>query len=259
MVVASRTDSSLATGFTQSSLGDALKQAFINAGFPSAIDDFTSGTDRNIVFSHVADSSKAYGTNFLKVRINSSLTIFQQLFTSWNTSTKSGSNGSSEYSYSSSVLSASSSLSMTSLNGGSEYRFVCLSQSSNFWLLGTLIPANRPAWWDLNSFSYGFFCTSVSSLKTWRSSNVNPYSNTDFNLNLGFNEMAIANPVTNKRDMIIGLLLLSQSTAGVAGKTSDDLAHCCASGVARYESIQASGNQYLIISPGVGALGVRIV
>jgi hypothetical protein len=257
MAVATRTDSTLASGFTQTTLGDAIKQAFINAGFPAAIDDYVSGTDRFLVFSQVVDSAKTFGTNILRVRISSSFYIFQQLFTSWNSTSKAGGNGSTEYYNSSITINPNSLLSITSLNGGSEYRFVCLSQGSSFWLLGLMAPTNRPTWWDLNSFSYGFIPAGSASL-TWRSSNISPYNNTDYDISLGYVQMASANPITNKRDITTGLLLYSRSYAGVACKTSDDLVQCCASGIARYETIQASGNQYLVVIPGTGALAVRV-
>lgn len=256
MATATRADSNLAANFTQSTLADAIKQAFTNAGFANPVDDFTSGSDRILVYSQVVDSAKTYGTNYIRVRIASSLTLFQQILTGWNASNHTGSNGSSEYAYNSQSLNSSSPVTIISLNGGNEYKFVCISQGGYFWILGILTPSNRPNWWDLNSFSYGFIPVNTY-WNSWRSSTMNPYANADYSVSLSYAEMSNPNPITNKRDITTGLLFYSKSNAGIACKTSDDLVQCCANGIARYETIQASGNQYLVINPGAGGLAVR--
>ncbi|ARV60627.1 hypothetical protein BZZ01_20235 [Nostocales cyanobacterium HT-58-2] len=257
MAIATRTDSTLSANFTQSTFVDALKQAFLNAGFSNPIDDYTGGTDRILVYSQTVDNTKTYGTNYLRIRITSGLVIYQQLLTAWNTSNHSGSNASAEYAYNSNTLNTNSPVSFTSINGGNEYKFVTIS-NSYFWILGLLTPEKRPSWWDLNSFSYGFIPIDYSYNSQWRSSNMNPYGNANYNSNIGAGNMANANPTTNKRDIITGILLYTQSNYGIGAKTSDDIVVCCANGIARNEVIAVGNNQYLVLQPITGGLGVRI-
>ncbi|ARV59145.1 hypothetical protein BZZ01_11285 [Nostocales cyanobacterium HT-58-2] len=256
MAIATRTDSSLAANFTQASLIDAIKQGFTNAGFSNPVDEFTSGSDKNLVYSQIVDSNKKYGSNFIKVRLTTGFSIYQQIFTAWNPSNHSGENGSNEYGYYYGFDSKSP-VNIVSLNGGNEYKFNCLSQGGSFWLLGILVPEKRPTWWDLNSFSYGFIPANFY-LNEWRSSNVNPYSNSTYSVSLAYGQLTNPNPQTNKRDIMAGLLFYTQSNCGIACKTSDELVMCSANGIARYEFIQASGMQYLVVNPGAGGLAVRI-
>lgn len=244
MAIATRTDINLASGFTQTSVIDAIKQGFLNAGFSHPIDDFTSGTDRILVYSQVVDASKVYGTNYLRLRFTSNLIPCQQLFTGWNVSTHIGTNGSGEHTHSGYGLNSSTPLTITSLNGGSEYNFVCLSQSGTFFLLGLLTPEKRPTWWDLNSFPYGFINTSYHYQHNWRTANISPYGTTEYHSPfINWDQMGNPNPITNKRDIVTGMLLFSTNYNGIAGKTSDDLTICYANGIAKNEVIQADGKQ----------------
>ena len=73
-MIASRIDSSLASGFTQASLYAFVKQGFTNAGFTSPTDEYVSPNatnantnDLGVVYPYVVDNTKSYGA--LGVRI----------------------------------------------------------------------------------------------------------------------------------------------------------------------------------------------
>jgi hypothetical protein len=256
MAIATRTDTTVAATVTQTSLVNSLLTALTNAGFSSPIDNYTSGTDRIIVYKVDVDASKTFGSNFLKIRITSSLQILQQIFSGWNTSTKAATNASTEVSMG--TFSASSLIQFVALNGGSEYKFVSITQGTIFMVLGLLMPSNRPTWWDLNAWTWGFIFISTTLLAL-RSSAKFPYSNSDYEF-LSSTRMALANPQTNRRDVFAGNILLTSSNNGGAGKTSDDIGLACSSGSARYDTLTfpSDTRQYLLVNNTTAGLVVRV-
>lgn len=256
MAIATRTDSSLAATITQSNFVTALKTAFTNAGFTNLVDEFTSGTDKILVYDFVSDNTKTVGTLYLRVRITTALLIAQQLYTTWTVGTHTGTNASTEVTYI--TLATTSPVNFIALNGSSEYRFVVITQGSLFALLGVLAPASRPAWWDLNSWSWGFITTG-STLATWRASGLCPYSPPDFDTFLNNARMATQNLQTNRRELLKGIILLNQSNTGTGGRTSDDLAFGYFSGTGRFDVNTPFGTtqSYLVITNTSGGFAVR--
>lgn len=257
MVIATRTDSALSGTITQTSLTDALIVAFTNAGFSAPFDNYTSATDRILVYQLTLDATKTYGSIFLRIRVTTALVVFQQLFATWNTSTKAGTSGSVEVSYV--TLSTTNPINFVSLNGGNEFRLVLLTQTVLFMPLGLVAPANRPAWWDLTNWAYGFIFINTA-MNTLRTSALNPYANADFDTFLNNTRMGGANPATNRRDLLTGIVLLTQSNNGAGCRSSDDLAMVAGSGAARYDTQNIFGTtqQYLVINPISGGLAVRV-
>ena len=96
MVVATKTEASLAATITQTSFANALKTAFTSAGYSAVFDDYTSSTDRILVYAHVVDNSKVYGTSYLRIRITSALLIYQQIYSTWNATAHTGTGSSTE-------------------------------------------------------------------------------------------------------------------------------------------------------------------
>lgn len=256
MAVATRTDTNLAATITQTSLVNTLLTAFTNAGFSPPTDNYTSGTDRILVYSWVVDGTRTFGTIFLRIRVTNTFQVFQQLFTGWNTSTKVGTNGSTEVNAGTFV--ANNPIQFTALNAGGECKLISVVQGTVFMLLGLLIPDNRPAWWDLNSWSWGFIFTSATLLAL-RGSARFPFTVSDYDI-FNSSRMANINPNTNRRDVFTGLILLTQSNTGGAGKTSDDVAIACASGSARYDILSFPGDnrQFLLINNTAAGLAIRI-
>jgi hypothetical protein len=255
---ATRTISSLAATFTQAQLRDALITAFTNAGFSSPTQSFTSGSDLIVVFPFVVNAGNTYGTSYVRLRISSAFGIFQQMYATWNTGTSSGTGNSTEVSYG--TLSSSVNITFNSLNGGSEYKLIALTQNTTFIPLGMIAPANLRSSWNLNSWTWGFIFTSTA-MTALRSTTINQYSNADFDIALaGNSRLASANSVDGERDILTGLILLSQANQGFSGKTSDELGIVAANGSTRYDTVTKSGTteQYLIVGVGSGGLAVRI-
>ncbi|BDA73058.1 hypothetical protein CAL7716_072240 [Calothrix sp. PCC 7716] len=256
MAVATRIDSALAATITQTSLVNALITAFTNAGYSAAFDNYTSGTDRVLIYRFDADASKTFGSNFLRIRVTTALVINVTIGTAFNTSTKALSNGSTEIVFT--ALSTTVNINFTALNAGSEARLVLLTQGATFIPLGMIIPANRPSWWNLDSWNYGFIFI-ASAMSVIRSSSISPYSNSDYEI-FSSTRLSAINTQTNRRDVLTGLILLTQSNAGVAGKTSDDLGIAAATGSARFDTLSFPDNtqQFLLVNTGTSGFAVRV-
>lgn len=257
MAIASRIDSLVAPTLTQLSLFNGIKQAFADAGYPTPFDDYTSGTDRIVVYAIILDSSKTYGTTYLRIRLTSGLIIGQQILATWNTATKTGTGGSTEVTYS--AIATNVQVNFVALNATTELNLVMLTQGSTAIALGTISPANKPSWWNLDAWNYCFIPTG-NTFATFRTTTFNPYGNINYDTSLNVGRMGTANNQTNRRDMLPGVLLYTQSNQGIAGRSSDDLIMVAASGSTRFDTLQIPGDtkEYLILDPSVGGLAVRI-
>lgn len=257
MVVATRIDSSLAATINQTSFVNALKTAFTNAGHTSIFDDYTSGTDRILVYAHIVDSSKVYGTLYLRIRITSSLVIYQQVYATWNATAHTGTGNSTEVLML--TLSTNVTVSFISLDIGTEGRLILISQGALYTPLGVIAPANRPTWWNLDSWNYGFIFTS-NNANILRGTTVNPYSNNDYDTFLNNSRLGTPNNIFNGRDILTGIVLLSQSSTGVACRTSEDFGIGACNGNARYDLLPVLGTtqQYLVVNNVSGGLIIRV-
>lgn len=257
MVVALRTDSFVAPTITQQNLFDGIKAAFVNAGFGTTFDDYAAGTDKVVVYAIVLDATKTNGTSYLRIRVTTGLVIGQQILSTWNTSTKAGTGGSAEQVYT--AITTNAQVNFVALNAAPELRLVALTHGTNYIPLGYLSPANRPSWWDINGWNYAFVSV-TGSFATSRGTTLNPYSNAEYDSSLGNARMANFNTQTNRRDLLPGVVLYTQSNQGIAGRTSDDLVMVSASGSTRYDILQIpeSTAEYLILNPVSGGLAVRV-
>ncbi|MGL5925487.1 hypothetical protein [Chroococcidiopsis sp.] len=257
MAIASRIDSFVAPTLTQQSVYDGIKQAFSNAGFTVVHDEFTSGADKVVVYVCALDTAKAYGVTYLRIRLTTGFVIGQQLYSTWSIATHTGTNPSTEITYT--ALIANTQINFTALNGAAEFKLIMLTQGVNAIALGFVAPANKPAWWDLNAWNYCFIATS-NTFAAFRSTNLNPYSNSDNDSSLNVSRMATANVQTNRRDLLPGIIFYTQTNQGISGRTSDDLVMIAGSGTTRYDTIQIPGDtkQYLLLNPTSGGLAVRI-
>jgi hypothetical protein len=256
-MVAIRTDSTLGTNFTQATLFAAIKAAMLNAGFSNPIDDYTSGTDRIAVYAFVTDATKTYGTTYYRVKVTSALGISSTLFATWNVTSHSGTQQGAEANYS--AFSTSNTIQFTALNGGSEYKFVFLTQTTVIIPLGVIAPENKPNWWNLNNWNYAFYLA-ATSLTTLQGTTLSPYANSSYSLLINNSLMINANLQTGDTDVLTGLIVLSASGRGIAGKTSDDLGSACVNATTRYNTIATDNiNQnFLIINPVSGGLVIKV-
>lgn len=256
MAIAARVDSSLAATITQSNLVAAIKSAMLSAGL-TLFDEFTSSTDNILIYEHINDSTKTYGKVYLRIKVTSSLVISQQLFSGWNASTDSGSNAGTETTYT--AFATNASINFSAFNGNPEIKTVIITQNTNYVALGLLMPATRPNFWDMNQWSWGFYPASVGFL-TLRSSSLNPFSNDGYSLTFATAAIAAgANPQTNKRDVLTGMLIYSNTNNGIAGKTSDDVAVVYGSGTSRFDTIQPTGTTqiFTILNNTAGGFALR--
>lgn len=262
---ATRTITTLSATFTQTQLRDFLITAFSNAGFGSPFDNYSSGNDLLLVYELTINGSATFGKTYLRIRISNTFIIYQQIFSAWNTGTKTGSNGSTEVTYSTlsntvNLVANAFSSAGNSGSGATEYRLVLLTQGSIFIPLGILAPVTRRGSWNLNSWNWGYLFTS-NSMNVLRSSTLNPYSNADNDIALSQStRLATANTTDNERDLIAPITVLTQSNTGIAGQTSTDFAIVSANGSTRYDQILRSGSSevYLALTTGNGGLAIRI-
>jgi hypothetical protein len=255
-MVATRLNSTLGTNFTQATLVTALKAAMLDAGFSAPVDEYTFGTDKVIVYSFIVDSSQTFGTTYYRIRVSSAFIIFHSLYATWNTTSHTGLNPSPEYSFN--ALVTTNTINFTALNGGGEYKFLFITQNSAIVPLGVIAPANKPNWWNLNNWNYGFIWTSVN-LNILASTAINPYNASTYNLIINNSTMVSANPQTGATDVLTGLILLTASNKGIAGKTSEDLGSACIFSTSRYNTIPSDtvNQNFLIINPVAGGLVIK--
>jgi hypothetical protein len=259
MAVATRTITSLVAPFTQTQLSTALQAAFINAGFSSIFDSYTSGTDLILVYAFVVDGTKTFGTSYLRVRITNTFIINQALYSTWNATAHTGTNASTEAVYL--TLLSTASVTFNAFNASGEVRLVLVTQGTLFLPLGMICPVTRRGSWDLSNWNWGFIFIATTMLSL-RSTGLNQYSNAENDIVLaGSARLATANVQDNERDLITGIVLLNQSNTGFPGRTSDDLAIVSSSGSTRYDTFTKAGTsqQFLLINPGSGGLALRII
>ncbi|MBD2503133.1 hypothetical protein [Anabaena azotica] len=242
MAISTRTITSLTAPITQSNLVSALQTAFTNAGFDAPIQIFTSGTDQILVYRTILDNSKTYGAIFLRLRITNTLGIFQQLVSTWNTGTSSGTDASTEVGYATFLNSIN--ITFNSFNSVSnnqpEVRQVIVTQNSLFAPLGLIFPENRPSRWDLNSYPYGFIWTS-NNPSGLRTTTRNPYSNPDFSTYINDSNLSGTSPTGDGNDLARGIILKSISNNGIGCQTSNDIGYGCVLGLPRFTSIPITG------------------
>ncbi|MCC5629083.1 hypothetical protein LC613_13765 [Nostoc sphaeroides CHAB 2801] len=258
MAISTKITTSLVPTITQSLLFAAIKAAMTNAGFASTYDDYTSGTDLIVVYELVVDGSKTFGKVYLRIRLTTALVVAQQIFTAWNTTAKTGTNGSTEATYT--ALGAATTITFTAFNS-TEFRLVVLTQGTALIPLGLVVPENKQPFWDLNSWAYGFFFTTASMavLRGVISTN-NPYANSDFDVSLvGNSRLTNINSQTGQPDLIKGLILLSQSNQGVGASFSEDIGIGAFSTQTRFTDAIPPGTSqiYAIIQNLAGGIAIR--
>lgn len=258
MVLASRTDSFIAATITQQTLYDGIKQAFLNAGYNPAFDDYVGGTDKILVYAIAYDTTKTYGTTYLRIRITTGLVVNQQLYSTWVVSSHTGTNPSSEIAYA--ALANTNQVNFIALNAGIEFKLIVIWTSAITYVTGFIAPFNKPVWWDVNAWNYCFMPTD-NTYSTFYSTALNPYNSQTYYNSLNNTYMGSANLQTNRRDLLPGIIFYSNSNRGIAARSSDDLVMTAASGTTRFDTFQVPNDtkQYLLLNPASGGLAVRVV
>lgn len=217
MTVATRIITQLAANWTQATLATAISNALTNAGF-TGITQYSVSTT---IFLATAFSSGT-GTNATtqyRVQITSGFAVSHQIFSTLNTGTNSGTNGSGEQSATTFV--SSQPITFHALNAAPEYRAVLMVQGSLVLLLGVFNPTNKADDWSLDSYNHAFIWSGLTSL--FATSN-NPFSNTAFTPKL-VGDSNIASPATafNKSTVKVGLDIATNSNQGIWTQFSNDI------------------------------------
>lgn len=213
---------SLAAGFTQQQLYDFLKAQLLAVGF-TLHEEYTVSTTKHMVFSLVLDAAKAKGTVYYRVGVTSAMAVDWQLYDTWNTGTHTGTNASSAGSASFSTASAYQSV--TAFRAGEAWLVWAgnTTNTSHRWLLGMLRPAYKPSYWDEDTWPYALHATS-GAVSTWSLSALSPFSSTSVALVALATSAVGANPYTNKREVLPGLVFYLAASPALLGRTSDDFA-----------------------------------
>ena len=247
-----------------------LKTSFSNAGFLEIYDEVEQFNNRIIVYNVIFDSNKTFGSVFLKLEFSLisefAVSIFQELYPGWDADNhqptgSDGSLGTNNITFNRNVP-----LEIRSYNGGEEFKLIAVAQGYNFALLGYIRPEVRHPVFDDNICPYVFQSDNnwYDPFKNWMSTTLNPfgdYQNSRFTSSFGADQLAKPNPITNKRDILNGVIFYSYNNVGVAGQTSSNIISVAAEGLAKFDSIivEPGIEEYILLYPGNGCMGVRVV
>lgn len=241
---------------TQTSLVNAIKNAFSQISLGSLQAELTQGTNKILVYSVSLNNTYA----FLQIKVTSSLAVTQQLFADWNSSNNTGISGGQEST--SATFTSNAILEVRTFNSPDEFKLVALSQSTKYALLGCLRPETKHPNFDesIAPFIFQFSNGWNTPFVTWHSTGLSPYANAIYTSNMGNANLKQAHPISNKRDILAGMLLFNNAGQGIAGKTSDDIVSVASGGLNKFDSIQDpnGGNEYILLYPGNGSMAIRI-
>lgn len=244
---------------TQDALIQVIKTAFNNFGGTSTLFvEKVQGTNKVVVFKIDLQSETGIHTTYLQIKITNNLAVSQQLFAGWDNN-DSGISGSQESTPI--TLYKPSPINIRTFYKSDEFAFLVFFQPARYLLLGWLRPQTKHP--DFNEAIAPFIFQSNNDWNkpfvNWHSTALSPYGNAAYTSNMGSPYLSQANPSNNKRDLLAGMLLFSNSGRGIAGKTSTDIVSAASAGLNTFESIQgADGSQYTLLYPGNGGLAVKV-
>jgi hypothetical protein len=247
MVVAKQQGTIIPT-VTPQSLNDGLKVAFAAAGYggtPYA--EFDESGSKNLVYQIVNDISKAFGTIYLHVVISNDCAVSQQLHTSFDLQTNTGTNTRSPNF--SNNFAEDDQVNWTALNNGAEFKWVMLYQNSRVVCLGTMRPDGMPDFWDEDIAPYVLVNdTSNSPIERFRMAEITPYSGEIIQTNLYMGVPNSRNPFDQQVDIVSRLILSPDSGEGIFGMTSGMIAQATDQDLSVGDTILlADGKEYFVI------------
>lgn len=256
MTVATRTISSLAAGWTQGTLTTAINNAMVSAGFSSAT-PYTVSTSNYLAYNF-SSGTGANNSTVYRVQVTTGFAVSHQLFSTLNTGTNSGTNGSGEQF--STAFTSSQAVTFHALNAFPEYRAVLMVQGSVSILLGVFNPTNKTDNWSLESWNHAFIFSSFTAMV---STSLNPFSNTAYTPKpLG--DANLASPATafNASTIKGGLDIYTNSNQGCWSQTSIDIAAAPTSSRSRGDTFSVPNGQttdtYLVCALTNGGLVLKI-
>ncbi|MDF2388829.1 hypothetical protein JMG10_45875 [Nostoc ellipsosporum NOK] len=254
MTVASRTISTLAAGWTQATLTSAISTALSNAGFTGITQYAVSGI--NYLAMAFSSGVGVNATTQYRVQITPAFAVSHQLFSTLNTGSNVGTNGSGEQA--STTFLASQPITFHALNAFPEYRGVLMVQGAVAMLLGALNPQNKLDVWSLESWNHAFIFSSVSALV---STSLNPFGNTAYTPKpLGDSNLASPATAFNASTIDAGLRIYTNSNQGCWTQTSADLGAAPTASRVRGDTFTPTGttDTYLVVGVGNGGLVVKV-
>lgn len=269
MTLAVITQNIIPTTVTQSSFMSGIATGMINAGFTS-ISSYTLSSVQYQIFKYEYNNTTK-GTVYILISINTSLQLSSQLLDSWDIANKTGTNGTVVYTISY-VFLTSNQITINAVNHP-EFRGIFIQQTGNANILtsiGSLRPANKPAWWNESLWLYAFLPlinSAPNNFNQWLFSSNNPFNTPSstgifctFMTNAAF---ANANPNNgNNFSLVTGLVLCQPTQAGYvsgeAGTTSTDICFGAANNKNFLDVWDYSGSIYTLISDGGSpAFGIK--
>lgn len=246
-MVATRTRTTIPQPISETTLGNSVKQKFIDLGY-TLLDDYISGATRYLIYSYTFDPSKTYGTVFFKFAITG-LAITQTLGTGYTVATKVFAGAGTE-SYGQ-PFQGGVNLDLLTYANGNQYKIVFVSQGTESYyvnLLGFMRPANKPAWWNEDLAPYCFINRNVDPyMAPWFLAGVRPFSAISEVSPVSFLDLQNANPITLERDIINNIPLLINSSSGrygAVGSLPEDFCAIAASGTTKLDIIVIGQERY---------------
>lgn len=264
-----RTTSTLSPTITKATLGTAIKAAFAaitsNVDYAAPLKEYTDGSSNTIlVYRIILNGSAAKGTIYQQISISNTLVVQQRFSSDFNTTTNASTNNSP---YCTSVTFSASSQIFLAAYDHPEIKGVILEQAGS-----TAVPLcycypQKPSWWSEDSFTFAFIPQTVNwntflGLTTTNS----PYNHAiadTYGIN-ALPNLSVANPITNRRDILPGAALFCPGTAnqGVAARFSAEVVQVAGNALARFDILQVAAGveEYQLLQPGAaGALAIRVV
>lgn len=262
---------------TQASLIADVKKGMADLGYATPYDEIV-GTTQTIVYEVVFDSTKTKGKVYLAYFITSTLAVSSQISDNWNLTTHT--TNTSTNSVSSTAITFASTTTIQFITFSSPELKLLFAVGSNTQVMGWMRPANKPTWWNEDTYSYCFIPAdnTLNRLLGLRAT-ASPYGTQTYDYfalsyvlvqaNSSFSapdpRLSQANPITGVRDFIAGCLLYAPLSVnggfGIAGKTSADIIEASSFGTSRFDKLVVSpgAEEYILVGATPSALGLRIV
>ncbi|QSJ14603.1 hypothetical protein JYQ62_22145 [Nostoc sp. UHCC 0702] len=224
MVSATITTSILSGTITTLQIANAFRDALITAGFTTYDSYLTGSTEIRIMSLSMSAATK--GTLYLRFDTNSSGNVNNyQIYDSWNTTTKTGTNSGGSINFS--VFVGITTITIRSFSHP-EFKGIAFEQGTLYGIMGILRPkGSPPSWWDENAYPYGFAAQYNGFPGNSRFvSSINPFGGAAAHEYLQNTKLQDGNPQNSDSRSNIPLTILSIGVAGILQSCDDVIITC---------------------------------